>query len=227
MSNDQLSIELEKREVLGKQVKKLRSSGKIPAVIHNHGKESIVVQGDKTALIKLYNSAGKHHPVEVKVGDKKFTTLIKSVEFENKNQDINHLVFNAVNINQKVEADVPIHPKYTDENTASPAERAGLMVLNNLESVTIEAIPGNIPDALFYDAEKLVEIGDHIKASDLILPEGVELKTSLDSQIASVFEPSAVAAANDAAGGEAEEEVEAETDEVPSEGTDKASLEEE
>ena len=226
MSNDQLSIELEKREVLGKRVKQLRSSGKIPAVIHNHGKDSIIVQGDKTALIKLYNVAGKHHPVEVKVGDKKYTTLIKSVEFENKNQDINHLVFNAVNVNQKVEAEVPIHPKYSDENTASPAERAGLMVLNNLESVTIEATPNNIPDALYYDAEKLVEIGDHIKASDLILPEGVELKISPDSQLASVFEPSAVAAANDAVGGEAEEEVEVESDEKTEGESDKAPLEE-
>ena len=227
MSNDQLSIELEKREVVGKQVKQLRSSGKIPAVIHNHGKDSVIVQGDKTALIKLYQSAGKHHPIEVKVGDKKFTTLIKSVEFENKNQDINHLVFNAVNLNQKVEADVPIHPKYDDENTSSPAERAGLMVLNNLESVTIEATPNNIPDALYYDAEKLVEIGDHVKASDLILPEGVELKTSLDSQIASVFEPSAVAAANDAVGGETEEETETESEEVSEEGDKTASQEEE
>ncbi len=226
MSNDQLSIELEKREVLGKRVKQLRSSGKIPAVIHNHGKESIIVQGDKTALIKIYNAAGKHHPVEVKVGDKNYTTLIKSVEFENKNQDINHLVFNAVNINQKVEAEVPVHPKYNDENTASPAERAGLMVLNNLESVTIETTPSNIPDVLYYDAEKLVEIGDHIKASDLILPEGVELKTSPDSQLASVFEPSAVAAANDAVGGEAEEEVEVESDEKAEAESAKTSQEE-
>ena len=201
-----LSIELEKRELLGKKVKQLRSSGKIPAVIHNHGHESVIVQGDKLALMKLYNAAGKHHPIEIKIGDKKFTTLIKSVEFENKHQDINHLVFNAVKLNQKVDAFVPVQPKYTDQNTASPAERAGLMVLNNLESVNIETTPNNIPDVLYYDAEKLIEVGDHIKASDLVLPEGVELKTPSESQIASVFEPSAVAAANDAVGGEAEAE---------------------
>jgi large subunit ribosomal protein L25 len=202
MSSDQITLELEPRQILGKKVKHLRAQGKTPAVIYNHGKESIIAQGDAIQMMKVLNIAGKHHPVQIKIGDKTYTTLIKEADFENKHQNLNHLVFNAVAADQKVEAEIPIHPRFNEGNDSSPAERAGLMVLNNLESVVVEAMPKNLPDIIYYDAEKLIEVGDHIRVSDLLIPEGVELKTDPNTQVASVFEPSAVAAANDAVGGE-------------------------
>ena len=213
MTNDVIEIELEARETVGKGVKHLRTSGKVPAVIHNHGKPSIIVQGDGVNLLKVYRQAGRHHPVEVTTGGQTFTTLIKEAEFEPRKHRLNHVVFNAVAADQLVEAEVPIEPKYDEGNNSSPAERSGLIVLNNIESVTVEALPKNLPDVLYYDAEKLTEVGDHAQVADLILPEGVSVKDEPNQQIASVFEPSAVAAANDAAGGTAEEEIVAEGEE--------------
>ena len=82
-----------------------------------------------------------------------------------------------------------------------PAERASLIVLTNLESVEVKALPKDLPDVLEYDAEKLVEIGDHVTVADLIIPAGVELETPLEHAVATVYEPSALQAANDAGGG--------------------------
>jgi large subunit ribosomal protein L25 len=206
MSQDQIVIDLEPREVLGKTVKHLRKAGKTPAVIHNHGADSIIVQGDSVAMLKVYRAAGKHHPIEATIGGKTYTTLIKDAEFAARTHQLTHLVFNAVAADQKVEAEVPVHPKYSEGNEASPAERAGLLVISNLDAVTVEAVPSKLPDVLYFDAEKLVELGDHASVSDLILPAGVEVKDDPNATIASVFEPSAVAAANDAAGGDAEPE---------------------
>lgn len=214
-SNDQIVIELNKRDVLGKKVKQLRKTGIIPAVIHNHGQESIIVQGDFKTINNAYWKAGKHHPIIVKIGSQEFTTLIKDVFFDHRHQDISHVVFNAVRADQEVEAEVPIKPRFDEGNEASPAERAGLMILNQIEKITIQALPENIPDVLYYDAERLVKVGDHLKASDLILPEGVKLpEDHQDVQLVAVFEPSAVAAANDQAGGS--EEVENEEEEEAS-----------
>lgn len=219
MADDVIEIELEARDVLGKGVKHLRKEGKIPAVIHNHGAESIIVQGDGLSLLKLYRKAGKHHTVAVKTGGKTYTTLIKDAEFEPRKHQLNHLVFNAVAADQVVEAEIPVEAKYAEGNDSSPAERAGLIVLNNLDSVTVEALPKNLPDVLYFDAERLVDIGDHILVSDLMLPAGVIVKDDDAQSVASVFEPSAVAAANDAAGGTAEEEQpEATEDEEATEG---------
>lgn len=205
MSNDTISVTLESREVTGKAVKHLRTEGKIPAVIHDHGKESIIVQGDFQELNKVWRKAGKHHPVQVKSGSKSYTALIKDAEFDPKKHQLTHLVFNAVDKNQKVEAEIPVHAKYDEENESSPAERNGLIVLSQLEVVPVKALADKLPDAVYYNAEKLVEVGDTVTVADIVIPEGVELDMEETHAVATVYEPSALAAANDAAGGDAEE----------------------
>jgi len=206
MSEDSITLHVEARAVTGKAVKHLRKEGTIPGVIHDHGKPSINVQGKFIDMVKTYRAAGKHHPVELKTGDHDYVVIIKSATFEPKKNQLTHLVFNAVDKNQKVEAEVPIHPRYDEGNDSSPAERNSLIVLSQLETVEIKAIPSKIPDFLEYDAEKLVNVGDHITVADLIIPADVELMTEPEHSVATVYEPSALAAANDAAGGDAEPE---------------------
>jgi len=70
--------------------------------------------------------------------------------------------------------------------------------------VEVVAIASKLPDVIEYDGEKLTAVGDVATVADLIVPEGVEIKAEPNQQVASVFEPSAVAAANDAAGGDTE-----------------------
>jgi large subunit ribosomal protein L25 len=201
---DTLTLELEKREITGKAVKQLRRDGLVPAVIHDHGKASVIVAGNFMEVNHVYRQAGKHHPVTLKADGKTYTALIKDADFDPRTNFITHVVFNAVNANQKVEAEIPVRPKYDEGNESSPAERTGYIVLQQLETVEVEAIPSALPDELLYDAEKLVEIGDHVTVADLIVPKGVEVKTEGHQTMATVFEPSALAAANDAAGGDAD-----------------------
>lgn len=212
MSQDVISLSLEARNVTGKQVSSLRREGVVPAVIHDHGKESVNVQGDLRAVLKTYQQAGKHHPVQLDAAGKKYTAMIKEVAFEPRKHQMSHIVFNAVSANQTVEAEVPVHAKYDEGNDASPAERNSLLVIHNIESVNVKALPSNLPDVLYYDGEKLVEVGDHVTVADLDVPANVELEVEATQTIATVYEPSAVAAANDAAGGDAEPEDAAEVE---------------
>jgi large subunit ribosomal protein L25 len=206
MSQDTISLSLDARQVTGKTVKHLRKQGIVPAVIHDHGKPSVNVQGDGIQMLKVWRQAGKHHPIAITTDGKKHTAMIKIAEFEPRKQGLNHIVFNVVSATEKVEAEVPIHVQYDEGNDSSPAERNGLLVLSTADSVLVEAIASQLPDALFYNGEMLIEVGDHATIADLIVPKGVVIKAELTQGIASVFEPSAVAAANDAAGGDAEAE---------------------
>lgn len=206
MSQDTISLTLEKRDVIGKAVKHLRREGLVPGVIHDHGKESLIVMADYQTMFKAYKQAGKHHPVQVKAGGKTYTALIKSVTFDPKYNALTHIVFGAVTADEKVDAEVPVHATFDEDNDASPAERAGLIVLEQLTSVEIEALPGDLPDELTFNGEKLVQVGDQITVADLIVPKGVVIKTEETHVLATVFEPSALAAANDAAGGDADED---------------------
>lgn len=210
MSQDTISLELTTRTVMGKAVKQLRKDGSVPAVIHDHGKASLHVQGEYNAVAKVWQQAGKHHPVEIKADGKSFTALIKDAAFDPRKHLITHVVFNAVDKNQKVEAEIPVQPRYAEGNESSPAERSGLIVLAQLDAVEVRAIASKLPDFLEYDAEKLIEVGDHVTVADLIVPEGVEIETEAEHSVATVYEPSALAAANDAAGGDAEEATPAE-----------------
>ncbi|HSX35635.1 MAG TPA: 50S ribosomal protein L25 [Patescibacteria group bacterium] len=203
---DQILLVLSARDVTGKAVKRLRDNGQIPAVIHDHGKPSVHVMGDYVPLAKAYQAAGKHHPIKLTAGDKHFTALIKSVDIDPRKHLLRHIVFNAVNATEKVDAEVPVHIKFDEGNDSSPAERAGLVVLHQLEVVEVEAIASKLPDELVFNGEVLVAVGDHVTVADLIVPEGVTIKTDLSHPLATVFEPSALAAANDAAGGDATEE---------------------
>jgi len=203
---EDITLELEQRDITGKAVKHLRKEGMVPAVIHDHGKESVIVAGEFVAMTKAYSKAGKHHPVNIKAGKKSYVALIKTADFDPKKHQLRHIVFNAVNANETVTADIPVRIKYAEGNDASPAERAGFIVLNQLDSVEVEAVPSKLPEVLEFDGEKLVEVGDHATVADLVVPAGVVVKTEPEHQLAAVFEPAALQAANEAAAGDAEPE---------------------
>jgi large subunit ribosomal protein L25 len=201
-------LEVKKRDVTGKAVKRLRREGVVPAVIHDHGKDSIHVEGQYLEVLRAYQKAGKHHPVNLKAEGQNYTVLIRSVDIDPKKHQIRHIVFNAVKANEKVTAEIPIRIRFDEGNDSSPAERAGLVVLHQLEAVEVEALPRELPEALEFDGEKLAAVGDHATVADLVVPAGVTIKTDPGHPLATVFEPSALQAANDAAGGDAEEEAE-------------------
>lgn len=212
MATHPISLELEERAVTGKAVKQLRKAGVVPAVIHDHGKKSVVVSAPYMEIYKTYQAAGKNQPVSLTAGKKHFTALIKSATFDPKKHLLTHVVFNAVKANEKVTAEVPVRMKLDEGNDVTPAERASLVVLNQLEVVEVEALPKHLPEVLEFDGEKLVEVSDQATVADLGVPDDVTVKTELSTVLATVFEPSALQAANDAAGGDAED-VAAESDE--------------
>lgn len=215
--SDQITLAVQPRDTLGKTVKNVRADGFIPAVIHDHGKASIHIQTNYQEFAKAFHAAGRHHPVELSVEGKKFTALVRDVTRDPKLNTYTHVVFNAVSANQQVDAEIPVKPQYAEGNDASPAERVGLIVLSQLDEVEVKALPKDLPDELFYDAEKLVVVGDHITVADLIVPAGVVIVTEASHAVASVFEPGALAAANEAAAGEAEVEATSADAETPTE----------
>lgn len=221
--SDTITLSVDARETLGKGVKRLRERGIVPGVIHDHGKESVHVQAEYQALYKVFTTAGKHHPIEVNAGGKKYTTIIKDVTFDPKYNALTHIVFGAIKANEKVDAEIPVHPVYAEGNEISPAERTGLIVLTQTTSVAVKALPKDLPDQLTYDGEKLVNVGDQVTVADLSVGEGVELEIEPEHVLATVFEPSALAAANDEVGGDAEvgdeESVEADHESNAEEGT--------
>lgn len=191
---------LDKREVLGKGLGGLRGEGRIPGVIHNHGQDSVHVSVAAGEFVKIYREAGKHHPLNLNVGQQKFLALIKDVHYNPVKRQPDHVVFQAIRANDPVEAEIPVH--LIGE---VPAEKVGLMVLHQLDTVQVEALPKDLPDELTVDAEKLVELHDKIVVGDIKAPNGVTILTDADHPIATVVETKAQMAEEAEAEGEAAE----------------------
>lgn len=186
MSSDQITLTLENREVLGKGLGELRRTGKIPAVIHDHGKPSVHVMANATDINKVYSTAGKHHPVNLTVGGQKFMALIKDADFEPRKHMLRHVVFNAIKADEKQQTEVPVH--ITED---IPAEKSGFMVIRTLDVVEIEALPKDLIDEITVDASKLVEIGDKLTVADIQVPSTIIILTEPEHSIAVVEETKA------------------------------------
>lgn len=186
MSNDQISLTLENRDVVGKGLGQLRRTGKIPAVIHDHGKPSIHVMASTADINKVFSVAGKHHPVNLTVGSQKFMALIKDADFEPRKHMLRHVVFNAIKADEKQQTEVPVH--ITEE---IPAEKAGFMVIRTLDAVEIEALPKDLIDEITVDASSLVEIGDKLTVADITVPSTITILTEPEHSIAVVEETKA------------------------------------
>ncbi len=200
MSSDVISLELEKRELVGKKIKALREQNIVPAVIYDRG-QAIHVSAPYIPLSKAWLSAGKHHPIELSIGAEKHLALIKDVDFEPLKHQIRHVTFGAVRRDEKTEAQVPL-VMVGD----SPAERAGLLVIKQLDQVEVKAFPQDIPDQFEIDATKLVELHDKITVGDLTVPKNVEVITDATIPIIVVDESRAHAAEEEEAAEAAEAE---------------------
>ena len=208
MSN--ISLKLDKRTVEGKQVSKLRRAGIIPSVVYGGDSQPMMMQSSLAETIKVVGHVGKHTPLDLLIDGRKKLAIIKSIDHDPIRHSLRHIAFHTINQNDIITTEVPIILTGQGE---SLAERAGLVILQALERIEIKAKPADLPESLELSIINLATDEDKLTLSDIKLPDGVEfadVDQDLDLVIANVYEPGALQAANEAAGGDAEEETIAE-----------------
>lgn len=201
-----MSLKLDKRTANGKQVNKLRADGQVPSVVYGGNAEPISTQSPIVETTKVAREAGKHSPVDITIDGKKKLAIIKSIDYDPVKHVLRHVAFHTIKQNEKIVTEVPVVLHGLGE---SAAERAGLVVLQAIEHLEIRALPANLPEALEVSISELASDEDKLTVGDIVLPEGVEFadaEQDLDLVIANVYEPGALQAANEAAGGDAEPE---------------------
>jgi large subunit ribosomal protein L25 len=180
------SIELvaEKRVVTGKKVRSLRVEGFVPATVYENGKESINVQVQYVPMSKAYAAAGLGQPVYLSVDSKKYLTMIKDVHIDPAKNTIMHVAFHAVNANDPVEAEVPVHIEGD-----VPAEQQGNFIVRQNDVVEVRALPANLPEYISVDASLLDQPGDSITVADIKPIANVEILSEPELTLATVEEP--------------------------------------
>ena len=207
-----ITLKLDIRTAEGKQVKHIREAGYVPSVVYGGKAEPYSTQSLVVETTKVVHAAGRHTPVHLEINGKKKLAIIKSIDIDPVKHGVRHVAFHTIRQNETITTEVPII--LTGEGE-SAAEKAGLVVLQAIEHVEIKAIPANLPEALELSIVGLASSDDKLTLSDITLPKGVEyadIDQDMTLVVANVYEPSALQAANEAAGGDAEDvsDVEAE-----------------
>ncbi len=207
-----ISLKLDQRTMVGKKASKLRHTGLIPSVVYGGHADPITTQSPEVETTKVAQAAGKHTPVHLTIDGKKKLAIIKSIDMDPVRHNVRHIAFHMIKQNDLITTEVPVVLSGEGE---SAAEKAGLVVLQAIERLEIKAKPANLPESLELSIIDLASTDDKLTVADITLPEGVEfadLEQDLDLVIANVYEPGALQAANEAAGGDATLDTEVESE---------------
>lgn len=171
-------LEVKKREGTGSKASRLlRREGRVPAVLYGHGQDNEHL----SVPAKQVEALIRHHSKTVELaGEVKDTALVSDVQWDPLGIEVLHLDLIRVNLKEKVEVTVPIQVVGEAAGT-----RQGGMLIENLHEVDVRCSAGSIPESVRLNVENL-DLGGHLLASDLELPEGVELVTAGDSTVAHI-----------------------------------------
>ena len=181
MAHEKLKVE--KRKVLGKDVKKLRREGFLPANVYGKNIKSEAVQALFKDFQEVYEKAGETGLVDLVFGDKTVPVLIHNVQ-KNFRGLVLHADFFQVNLKEKVKTNVPLvivgEPK-------AVTDKIGLL-MNILSEVEVEALPEELPENIEVNVEHLANIDDQITVADLKVSAGVEVLTDPSQVVSKIGE---------------------------------------
>jgi large subunit ribosomal protein L25 len=200
---EETTLTVARRTVLGKKVKQLRRQGRIPANIFGRPDGSLPIEIDARTFERFL----RRHlvtrvitmPIEGLNGSPE-TVLIRHIQHDPRTDRILHVDFFHVAMDQPVTARVPLH--FVDE---APAVRnLGGVLLHLLDTIEVEALPANLPEALTVSLAGLTELDSMLHVRDIPTPPDVRILDAPDEIIVKVTAPRAILAEEEAEAAPAE-----------------------
>ena len=189
---------------------KLRRSGLLPMALVGRDHKTVLIQATEQALRKAMAGADGLGRLDLEIaGEKKpRKVMLKHIDKDFIKQQILCVTLVEVSADDVVKIDVNIFAT----NIPEEFEGHGLSFTQPTSSVKVRGKMSVLPERIDVDVSSL-EVGHHVAAGDLTLPEGVELLSSPDSTIFSLVHlKAAVLEPETAAEGEVTEEAAAEAE---------------
>ncbi|MFX3619045.1 MAG: 50S ribosomal protein L25 [Sporolactobacillus sp.] len=159
----------------------LRKEGKIPSVIYGKtvGNETVSVSAGE--INKLFRSEGRNAVITLDVeGKKSYTVMAHELQYDHLKGSIQHIDFLEINLNETLDAVVPVELTHTEALKDSDA------VLNHqLAELNVRALPNDLPSSIEIDVSKLA-VGDSIRISDIAPESGYQILGDADDVIVSL-----------------------------------------
>ncbi len=179
-------LKVVKREEKGKKyARRIRSGGGVPAVLYGHDIEAMPLAVDAGEFHRLTKGSGRHLLIKLKIAGVKQSpaAIIKAIQQDPIRDNILHIDFLKVKMDEKIQSNVAVS---IVGQAVGMAE--GGIVQHGLWELQIEALPGDIPKNIEVDISAL-QVGEHFKIKNLILPADVKILNPEDEVIVSIIPP--------------------------------------
>lgn len=178
-------VPAEFREDLGKGAsRRLRKSGKVPAILYGGHREPKAMLVDHTKLLLLLENEKFYSTiVNLKVGEQTQAAILKDIQRHPAKNQVLHVDLQRVLDNEKIRLRIPIH--FKNEAASVGIKSQGGVMMHLLSDVEVQCLPKDLPEFLELDVVNL-ELNKSMHLSDIKLPEGVTLTPLLHGRNESV-----------------------------------------
>jgi len=172
------------REILGKKVRFLRRQGVTPVHLFGHNIESLALQCDTAQLQRILARTGKTGLISLKLGKAKKprNVMVREVQREPGTDELLHVDFYQVSMAEKIRVDVPIVPV----GEAPALKSKENFLAQELNSLTIECLPEEIPSSVQLDLASLTEVEQAIRVKDIRLDDGITVLNSPEQLVVKI-----------------------------------------
>jgi large subunit ribosomal protein L25 len=166
---EKIELKVDKRNVTGKKVRFLRNKGVVPVHLFGHNVDSQALQGEAATLSKVISQAGKTRLIDLKVGQSKegHNVMVREIQRDPIRGSLIHVDLYQVNMAEKIRVEVPV--AITGESPALKIREN--MLYQTLNSLTVECLPGKMPDRIMVDIGIIKEVEQAVHVRDIQIPE--------------------------------------------------------
>ena len=183
---DKITLKLESRTERGKANQALRKAGLTPVVVYGHGDQALALKASAKELGKVYQAAGGSKIIGIKIDDARSkNALIHDISLDPITGAITHADLLTVRMDEKIKTEIPL--RIVGESTAVYQEEGTLVT--PLDAVEVEALPGDLPEAIEVDISILDDFEKSLHVKDLVVPAGVEILAEMEELVAKVDPP--------------------------------------
>ena len=152
--------------------RRLRGSGRVPAVIYGAGKPAAPVELDHNALLRQLKIEAFHASIlDMSVEGSAERVLLRDFQMHPWKQLVLHVDFQRVDPNKKIHMRVPLH--FVNAEISEGVKTGGGVVTHVMNDIEVQCLPDHLPEYIEVDL-KDAKLGDTVHVNDLKLPEGVE-----------------------------------------------------
>ena len=164
-------IQLKDRSLFGKKVRALRSEGWVPANLVIPGEDSRAFQADERELVAVMKQTARSGLIDLELPDGPEAALIGDLDVHPVTLRLRHITFRKIDLTKPIDVTVPME-FFGD----SPASQAGdRFVVHEIMELAVRCLPDAIPQSVSIDESALDQIGDVLRVSSVIAPDGIEL----------------------------------------------------